>query len=147
MRKRVLMDTGPLVATLNRRDRLHPWAKARLGEIEPPIFTCEPVLAEACFLLRDRPGGASALLELVERGVLQVEFQIPPHAKSLAALMTKYSTVPMSLADACLVRMTELNESNAVMTLDGDFLVYRLHGRQAIPVLKPPELAAAGRKK
>ena len=59
--------------------------------------------------------------------------------------MTKYANLPMSLADACLVRMTELDESSAVMTLDGDFLVYRRHGRQAIPVLMPPELSAAGR--
>ena len=52
LKKRVLMDTGPLVASLNRRDRFHLWAKARLSELEPPISTCEPVLAEACFLLR-----------------------------------------------------------------------------------------------
>ena len=145
MRKRVLMDTGPLVASLNRRDRFHLWAKARLDELEPPIFTCEPVLAEACFLLRDTPGGAAAVLKLVERGVLQVSFPVSPHARSLATLMTKYANLPMSLADACLVRMTELDESSAVMTLDGDFLVYRRHGRQAIPALMPPELIAAGR--
>lgn len=65
-------------------------------------------------------------------------FQVSPDAKSLAALMTKYANVPMSLADACLVRMTELNESGAVMTLDGDLLVYRRHGRRVIPVLMPP---------
>lgn len=116
-----------------------------MSELEPPISTCEPVLAEACFLLRDMPGGAAAVLKLAERGVLQVAFQVSPHAKSLATLMTKYANLPMSLADACLVRMTELDESSAVMTLDGDFLVYRRHGRQAIPVLMPPELSAAGR--
>ena len=145
MRNRVLMDTGPLVASLNRRDRFHLWAKERLGELEPPISTCEPVLAEACFLLRDLPGGAVAVLSLVERGVLQVAFQVPPHARSLATLMAKYANVPMSLADACLVRMTELDESSAVMTLDSDFLVYRRHGRQAIPVLMPPDLPAPDR--
>jgi predicted nucleic acid-binding protein len=139
------MDTGPLVASLNRRDRFHLWAKAQLGALEPPISTCEPVLAEACFLLRDMPGGAAAVLKLVERGVLQVAFQVAPHAKSLATLMTKYANVPMSLADACLVRMTELDDSSAIMTLDSDFLVYRRHGRQAIPALMPPESSAAGR--
>ncbi len=133
------MDTGPLVASINRRDHYHPWAKARLGELEPPLFTCEPVLAEACFLLRNMPGGSAAVLELVERGVLQVTFHVPTHAKSLATLMTKYANVPMSLADACLVRMTEIEEDSVVMTLDGDFLVYRRHGRQAIPVLLPPK--------
>ena len=144
MSKRVLMDTGPLVASLNRRDRFHLWAKARLGELEPPIFTCEPVLAEACFLLRDTPDGAAAVLKLVERGILQVVFQVSAHARSLATLMTKYANLPKSLADACLVRMTELDENSAVMTLDGDFLVYRRHGRQTIPALMPPELTAPG---
>ena len=71
MKKHLLMDTGPLVASLNRRDRYHLWAKARLSELEPPISTCEPVLAEACFLLRDIPGGAAAVLTLVDRGVLR----------------------------------------------------------------------------
>jgi predicted nucleic acid-binding protein len=145
VKKHVLMDTGPLVASLNRRDRYHRWAKARLSELEPPISTCEPVLAEACFLLRDTPGGAAAVLALVERGVLQVDFQVTPHARSLATLMTKYADVPMSLADACLVRMTELDGGRAVMTLDSDFLRYRRHGRQVIPVIMPPELAAPGR--
>ena len=139
MKKHVLMHTGPLVASLNRRDRYHRWAKARLSELDPPISTCEPVLAEACFLLRDTQGGAAAVLALVERGVLQVDFQVTPHARSLATLMTKYADVPMSLADACLVRMTELDGSRAVMTLDGDFLWYRRHGRQVIPVMMPPE--------
>ena len=138
MRKRMLMDTGPLVASINRRDRYHSWVKERLGEIPPPIFTCEPVLAEACFLLQDLPGGSGAVLDLLERGVLRVEFPVSSHVRALAALMAKYSNVPMSLADACLVRMTELHEDSVVMTLDRDFLVYRRHGRQAIPVLMPP---------
>ena len=145
MKKHVLMDTGPLVASLNRRDRYHRWAKARLGELEPPISTCEPVLAEACFLLRDSPGGAAAILALVDRGVLLVDFQVTPHARAIARLMAKYADVPMSLADACLVRMTELDGRRAVMTLDGAFLVYRRHGRQVIPLITPPELAAPGR--
>ena len=142
MTRRVLMDTGPLVASLNRRDRFHRWAKARLSELEPPICTCEPVLAEACFLLRDIPGGAAAVLKLIERGVLLVAFQVSPNTKSLATLMAKYANVPMSLADACLVRMAELDDRSLLMTLDGDFRVYRRHGRQAIPVAMPPELSA-----
>jgi len=145
VKKHVLMDTGPLVASLNRRDRFHLWAKARLSELEPPISVCEPVLAEACFRLRDMPGGAAAVLKLVERGVLLVDFLVSPHARSLGTLMAKYADVPMSLADACLVRMTELDETRAVLTLDGDFLLYRRHGRQVIPVMMPPELAASGR--
>jgi predicted nucleic acid-binding protein len=104
------------------------------------MLTCEAVLAEACFLLQDAPGGTAAVLELVERGVLLVDFQVSTYAKSIRILMEKYSSVPMSLADACLVKMMELHEDSMVMTLDGDFLIYRHHGRQTIPVLMPPGL-------
>ncbi len=145
MTRHVLLDTGPLVAALNRRDRYHSWARERLGELVPPLFTCEAVLAEVCFLLRSIPEGSRTVLDLVERGVLRVEFRVSAHVKSLAALMTKYSDVPMSLADACLVRMCELQEDSTVMTLDGDFLLYRRHGRQAIPLLMPSRLTAPAR--
>jgi predicted nucleic acid-binding protein len=145
MRKWILMDTGPLVASINRRDRYHSWVRNRLGELAPPLFTCEAVLAEACFLLQAIPGGSGAVLELMERGVLQVEFEVSLHIKSLAALMAKYSNVPMSLADACLVRMSELHEDSLVMTFDGDFFIYRRHGRHVIPVLMPPRLITPGR--
>ncbi len=140
MRNRVLIDTGPLVACINRRDKFHSWACERLGEISPPMLTCEAVLAEACFLIQDTPSGASAVLDLVERGVLLVDFQVSTYAKSIRILMEKYSSVPMSLADACLVKMTELHENSVVMTLDGDFRIYRRNGRQTIPVLMPSEL-------
>ncbi len=138
MSARMLLDTGPLVASINRRDRFHLWARDRLGEIRPPLLTCEAVLAEACFLLQSAPGGSEAVLMMVDRGVIRVEFQVSAHVRSLVALMTKYANVPMSLADACLVRMSELHEDGMVMTCDRDFLVYHRHGRQTVPVLMPP---------
>jgi len=140
MRKRILIDTGPLVACINRRDKFHSWACERLGEINPPMLTCEAVLAEACFLLQDTPSGSAAVLDLVERGVLLVDFQVSTYIKSIRILTEKYSSIPMSLADACLVKMTELHDDSMVMTLDGDFLIYRRHGRQTISVLMPPDL-------
>lgn len=109
MRRRILIDTGPLVASINRRDKFHVWARERLGEINPPVLTCEAVLAEACFLLQETSGGSAAVLELVDRGVLLVDFQVATYAKSIRQLIHKYSDVPISLADACLVRMSELH--------------------------------------
>ncbi len=139
MRKQILVDTGPLVACINRNDSFHFWARERLSEINPPMLTCEAVLAETCFLLQDTPGGTSAVLGLLERGVLLVDFQVSSHIRSIRSLMDKYSSVPMSLADACLVKMAELHEDSMVMTMDNDFLIYRRHGRKTIPVLIPPE--------
>lgn len=139
MRRTVLLDTGPLVASINRRDRFHEWTKSQLARIEPPLFTCEAVLAEACFLLRHLSGGARAVVELVARKVLEIPFRVDAHARSLADLLQKYSNIPMSLADASLVCMSELREDSLVFTLDRDFRLYRRHGRQVIPTLMPPE--------
>lgn len=138
MRGRVLLDTGPLIASLNRRDRFHEWSKEQLAQIQPPLLTCEPVLAEACFLLRHLPGGGRSVAELVARKVLEIPFRVDAHARSLADLLEKYANVPMSLADACLVRMSELREDSVVLTLDRDFRLYRRYGRQVIPTRMPP---------
>lgn len=135
----VILDTGPLVASVNRRDAYHAWARKQFADLAPPLLTCDAVLAEACYLLRDTHGGSHAVLELLERGVVISNFPVAPHAASLKALMAKYSGVPMSLADACLVRLSELHDNVTVMSLDHDFLIYRRHGRQGIPVLMPSE--------
>lgn len=134
----VLVDTGPLVAALNRHDRHHEWAKARLAEVAPPILTCEPVVAEVCFLMQSVPHGIYNTLELIRRGELELPFRTADHIESLIRLMKKYADVPMSLANACLVRMSELHADSVLLTLDRDFLVYRRNGRQVIPTLIPP---------
>lgn len=137
MISRVLLDTGPLVAAINRRDRFHEWAVIWLGEIVPPMQTCDAVLAEACFLLQKYPGGSAAVLEMVHRGILATDFNLAEHVVPVSKLMSRYANVSMSLADACLVRMSELNSQCTVMTLDDDFRIFRRHGRQTIPVIMP----------
>lgn len=133
----VILDTGPLVALLNRRDRHHAWARDVLDGVDPPIFTCDPVLSEACFLLRDLAGGPDAVLELVARGIVRSDFRISSEADALRGLMKKYASIPMSLADSCLVRMTELDTKSVVVTLDSDFRIYRRHRRQVVPTISP----------
>ncbi len=137
MREIVLLDTGPLVAILNRTDQHHEWAKAQWEHARPPLFTCEPVLAEACFLLRTHPGGAQAILQLLDRGILQIALDLTSEAESVASLLGRYGNVPMSLADACLVRMAERHSKSRVLTLDSDFRIYRKHRRQVIPTIMP----------
>jgi len=134
---KALIDTGPLVAFLNRRDRHHEWAKQRLAELKPPLLTCEAVLSEACFLLRAQRGGAEAVLELLERALLQAAFNLDDEATSVRAIVTRYATVPASLADACLVRMAELHAESRVLTLDSHFTIFRIHGRKLIPTILP----------
>jgi predicted nucleic acid-binding protein len=139
MKPQVLIDTGPLVAGINRRDTFHSWVRGVLGRTPPPVLTCESVLAEACFLLQGVPRGGGAVLELVRRGVVRADFRLSEQTASVAALMVKYGDTPMSLADACLVRMSELHENSEILTLNSNFLIYRRHGRRVIPVVMPPD--------
>lgn len=137
MRGAALLDTGPLVAFLNRRDRFHAWAVAQLGEIEPPLLTCEPVLSEACFLLRHDPAGPAAVLDLVHDDLLRVGLHVPDEIVALRRLVRRYAELPISLADACLIRLAELNAGSVLLTLDSDFKIYRMHGRQVVPTRMP----------
>jgi predicted nucleic acid-binding protein len=135
----VILDTGPLVALLNRRDRHHAWACGVLDGVDPPVFTCDPVLSEACFLVRDLVGGPDAVLELVTRGIVRSDFRVSSEADALRIMMKKYASIPMSLADSCLVRMTELDTKSVVVTLDSDFRIYRRHRRQVVPTISPSQ--------
>jgi predicted nucleic acid-binding protein len=133
----VAVDTGPIVALLNARDRHHDWAREFFAANDAPLLTCEAVLAEACWLLRRSPGGPAAVLSLVSSGALRVSFDLEPEARPLAALMKRYESVPMSLADASLVRMAELERRTRIATLDSDFLVYRRERRVPLDLVMP----------
>lgn len=138
MKRKVLLDTGPLVALLNHRDRYHVWARDRFAEIKPPLLTCEAVLTEACHLLRRLPRGESVVLEVLRSGAMEIVFALQAEALSVQEYRTRYANVPMDLADACLVRMTELHPGSSVLTLDSDFRIYRTRDRRVIPVIAPP---------
>lgn len=143
---RVIVDTGPIVALLNRRDHYHSWAREVLDTLEPPIFTCESVVSEACFLLRGLAGGPDAVLDLLLADVVKIDFRLSSEIVPLRGLMRKFANVPMSLADACLVRMTELEPQSVIVTLDSDFRVYRRNRRQVIPTIMPRRAWAGGQR-
>jgi predicted nucleic acid-binding protein len=132
-----LLDTGPLVASLDAKDRNHVWAKATLAGLPGPALTCEAVISEACFLLRRIAGAQVKVLALVERGAVVVSFRLPEEAAAVRGLMARYADVPMSFADACLVRMSELHPWVPLATLDSDFRIYRRSGRRVVPTLMP----------
>jgi predicted nucleic acid-binding protein len=135
--QRVLLDTGPWVAFLNRRDQYHAWVTTQFAQLRPPLLTCEAVVSETCFLVRTLPGGAEAALAFLERGVVQLPFRLQDEHVALKALLVRYADVPMSLADACLVRMSEQYSNSSVLTCDSDFRRYRRHRRQRIPTIMP----------
>lgn len=133
----IILDTGPLVAYINRGDKYHGWAKKRFQEITPPVLTCQAVISEACFLTRNIIQGREVILEMLERGLIQTEFNLNIETKSLKILISKYQDVPMSLANACLVRMAELYEGAKIMTLDSDFTVYRKNKKSVLSCITP----------
>jgi len=132
-----IVDTGPLVAFLDRAEQHHRWVVEQVEELDPPLLVCEPVLAEAMHLLARFPRAQDALFELLENGALKIAFRIEEHVPALLKLHQKYRDRPMSLADACIVRMAEIYERHAVLTLDSDFTVYRKHGRDALALIYP----------
>lgn len=140
MRKPVVLDAGPLVALLDRREKYHRWAIDQAARLPAPFLTCEAVVSEACFLRRRIPGGSGQVLEFISRGLISLPFQLEGEVAAVAKLSAKYVDVPMSLADACLVRMAERVPQNIVFTLDSDFKLYRKNGNQVIPVLMPDDL-------
>jgi predicted nucleic acid-binding protein len=100
-------------------------AQTALKHGDAPVLSCEAVLSEACFLLRNARGGDEAVLKLVARGLVRLHFRLESETGPVRRLLSRFSNVPMSLADACLVRMSEQVSNSVLLTLDRDFKVYR----------------------
>jgi len=134
-----IVDTGPLVAFFDRAEHHHRWVVARIAELDPPLLVCEPVLAEAMYLLARFPKAQDALFGLLYNGALQIAFRLEEQVSFVRQLHQKYRDRPMSLADACIVRMTELYDGHAVLTLDSDFTVYRKNGHDTLALIHPDQ--------
>jgi predicted nucleic acid-binding protein len=132
-----LLDTGPLVSYLASGLEHHDWAVEQWKQMRPPLLTCEPVLTEAAFLLKREGRDTDSLFELLERGVIRIALAIQEQRADLRTLMRRYRTRPMSLADACLVRLSEIHAAGEVLTLDSDFRIYRRHGNKVISLRMP----------
>ncbi len=137
MRPTILIDTGPIVAALDQKDMHHAWATEQFKALPAPLLTCEAVLTEAAFLIQRTGYNPDRVLDLLTTGALRVSFDMETEVEAVKQLVKRYESVPMDLADACLVRMTEMHPDNKVLTVDSDFHIYRKHGREAIEVIMP----------
>lgn len=138
MGPKVLVDTGPLVALLNRRDQDHAWCVRQLQAFSEPLVTCDAVLSEAFFVLkRSTEGGVKQLAEMIRRGLLGSQFDFGRNQGRVLDLMKKYRDLPTSFADVCLVAMAESLPGTKVWTLDRDFRVYRMTNRRVVPLICP----------
>ena len=133
---RVILDTGPLVGFLDVSDQWHDWSLARFGERPSPMLTCEAVISEATYLLGSGPA-ADRLFEMIQLGALNVAPLFPHEAPQIRAFMARYAG-RAQLADACVVRLSELHPRAQVLTSDGaDFRIYRRNRNERIPIIAP----------
>jgi uncharacterized protein len=137
MKQEVLLDAGPLVALVNPRDQFHHWVRTQWAEVAMLLLTCEAVISEACFLLQQVHRGEEAIMTLIQSKVIAVPFHFDEQVDSIKELLVRYQSVPMSFADACMVRLSELYPNSLVMTLDSDFNIYRKDKTHIIPVMMP----------
>ena len=130
-----ILDAGPLIAAINRQDEHHRWACEVLERLGPPFYSCPEAIAEAAAMT----GRAAAIVEMIESGEIILAFDLAEQTSGVLSLLKKYGDREMDLADACIVRMTELHRDSSVVTLDrADFSVYRRNGRDIIPLIAPP---------
>ena len=130
-----ILDAGPLIAAINRQDEHHRWACEILERLGPPFYSCPEAMAEAAAMT----GKPAAIVEMMQSEEIILDFDLSEHPTGVLSLLKKYADREMDLADACIVRMTELTRDVRVVTLDrADFAVYRRNGRDLIPLIAPP---------
>ncbi|MEH2462776.1 type II toxin-antitoxin system VapC family toxin [Nostoc sp.] len=139
MTRATILDTGVLIAYLMPKDKFHAWAVSQLSQISTPVLTNEAVITEACFLAQRIHNGQETILKLIKQGHIIIPFNLSQEIEAIENLMKRYASVPMSLADACLVRISEMYENSQILTLDSDFTIYRKQRNQTIPVIMPNE--------
>jgi predicted nucleic acid-binding protein len=133
--KPVLLDTGVIVALLDRSERLHEACAEAVRELEAPLITCEAVIAESCYLLRKLAGAAEAVIDNVAAGIFQIPFQLSQEAAGVKQILRKYRDRQIDLADACLIRLADEFGTADILTLDRDFAVYRWGRNRAFRML------------
>lgn len=133
----VLLDTGPLVAMVDRRDASHAWTLGQLQRLREPLQCCGAVLAEAGFVLRRTPLPLGRLRAEVQQGNMVPAPESAALWQRCFALMERYANVPMSFADACLVAMAEAMPAAKIFTLDRDFLLYRDGENHPLDLIAP----------
>ena len=138
MRSGTILDTGPLVAYLTERDAYHDWAVDTFAGLDPPAITCEPVLTEAAFLVVRNGQPATLVLDYALESEMRIGLQLEREMQIISDLMRRYANVPMSLADACLVRLAEMTDL-PICTLDRDFAIYRTGRRRALNLIIPSD--------
>jgi predicted nucleic acid-binding protein len=135
--QRVLMDSSVIVALLDKRERYHHRCLNAIAKLRPPLYTCEAVISESCYLLASNSGAAEDVLESVVSGTYLIPFQLSCSALQIQAILHKYRDTPASFADACLIHMADELDTGDILTLDSDFMHYRWKRARRFNLLIP----------
>jgi uncharacterized protein len=134
--RRVLVDTGPIVAILSRRDQYHRACVEALREMPGPLFTCWQVITEAAWLLRKSGDAIQQLLRSMDAGFLELLPLTTKDTQPIASILKKYRDIRIQLADAALVHLAVRDGLDTIFTLDQrDFSVFRLPRGRAFRIL------------
>ena len=135
--KAVLLDTGVIVALLDRSERHHVCCASAIEGLERPLVSCEAVIAESCYLLRRLPGAAETILQNIERRAFQIPFQLSRSTTPVRSILRKYRNLPADFADACLIHLADDLNTGDILTLDSDFRSYRWRRNRPFNLLVP----------
>jgi uncharacterized protein len=138
--KPALLDTGFIVALLDRSESLHKMCARTIREVQAPLVTCEAVITESCYLLRNLSGASEAVIENIAAGIFQIPFQLSRETAAVKQLLRKYKDRKIDLADACLIRLADQFGTADILTLDRDFAVYRWGKNKPFRVLPSADL-------
>src|SRR5260370_30547384 len=123
--KPVLLDTGFIVALLDGRESVEKPCARTIREVQAPLVTCEAVITESCYLLRNLSGASEAVIENIAAGIFQVPFQLSRETAAVKQLLRKYRDRKIDLADACLIRLADQFGPANILTLDRVFPIFR----------------------
>ena len=139
MRARALLDTGGILAILNRQDRWHTPCIEALSRLGAPLLTSEAVLAEMFYMVSDSSYRVEAAWTFVRSGVLTLGTITDADLPALSQLMHQYRDRPMDFADATLVHLAQRESLTTILTVDvSDFQTYRIEGRRRFRILPQP---------
>lgn len=139
MAEAVLLDTGPLVAFFNRKDMRHGWARHTISIQKPPLITCESVLSETLFIVKNNPAVLRALDSMIREGIIEVRPVLSTPGNTVLDKVLKYTDLPGSLADLSLIFLYEQHQNAKIITLDSDFIIYRDSKNKPIKLVMPEQ--------
>ena len=134
--RRVLLDTGPVVALFNAADGHHRVCLEAFAALTPPLLTCWPVLTEAAWLLRKQPRPLDRIADAHAAGLFEMLPLDGDCLAGIAAIMRRYEDAGLQLADAALAYLAERENIRTIFTLDRrDFSIIRLRRNRTLRLI------------